>query len=232
MAYQMYLDDIDGQVRDLGLLTGMDDTQYGRYRDTMGDWENDRDFSYNKYRDDMSDYYNNRDFQYGVSRDEIADTRYENEWNYNTGVNDSDTAYKRAMDFLDAGVMPSADILSAAGISTTEAQAYLSRVAGAKALSSGSSSGSSKSSSSSSDTSYNPDKKTTTEVIKPETIEGKPTDEYEAAAGNYQTAAASVEEIYKTQGKETALQYLRDAYANGVLNLSDYSQLFSKYRNM
>lgn len=149
MAYQMYLDDIDGQVRDLGLLTGMDDTQYGRYRDTMGDWENDRDFSYNKYRDDMGDYFNNRDFDYGVGRDQIADSRYETEWEYNTGMNDSDTAYKKAMDFLDAGVMPSADILSAAGISTSEAQAYLSRVAGAKALSSGSGSSSGSSTSTS-----------------------------------------------------------------------------------
>ena len=37
LAYSMYLDDIDGQVRDLGLLQDMDNTQYNRYRDTMSD---------------------------------------------------------------------------------------------------------------------------------------------------------------------------------------------------
>lgn len=221
MAYGMYLDDIDGQVRDLGLLNDMDYTQYSRYRDTMNDWESDRGFAYNQYRDDMSDYFNNRDFQYGVGRDEVDDKRYENEWNYNTGMNDSETAYKRAMDFLDAGVMPSASVLSAAGISTSEAQAYLARVAATNAVSGRSSGGGN---------SYKP--KTKTEVVRPEKVQGKPIDDYEAAAGNYQTVAASVEEIYNTQGKAKVLDYLREAYANGVLNLSDYTQLFSKYRNM
>lgn len=154
LAYGMYLDDIDNQVRDLGLLNDMDYTQYGRYRDTMGDWENDRDFAYGKYRDDMSDYFNNRDFQYGVSRDEVADSRYDQEWNYNVGrdtVSDNrynnETAYNKAMEFLSAGVMPSASVLSAAGITAAEAQAYLSRVTAANTLKKGSSSSSSGSSS-------------------------------------------------------------------------------------
>lgn len=88
LAYEMYLDDIDMQVRDLGLLTGMDDTQYGRYRDTMSDWYNDRDFSYNKYRDDVGDHKWQKEFDrdssqwqqsfdYGVHRDNVADSQWQ-----------------------------------------------------------------------------------------------------------------------------------------------------------
>lgn len=127
LAYDKYLTGIDNQVRDLGLLNDMDYTQYSRYRDTMGDWENDRDFAYGKYRDDVGDYYTDLGLQ-------TDNTRYDQEWQYNTSVNNQATAYQQAMDFLNAGVMPSGSILSAAGISTAEAQEYLNRVLAAAAL--------------------------------------------------------------------------------------------------
>lgn len=76
IAYGMYLDDIDNDVRNLGLLNQMSDTQYGRYRDIMGDWENDRDFAYNKYRDDIGDMNYDREWDYMLSRDAIEDARY------------------------------------------------------------------------------------------------------------------------------------------------------------
>lgn len=135
MAYDMYLKDLDLQVRDLGLLEDMDNTQYNRYRDTMSDWVNDRDFAYNKYRDDMGDYKWQTEFDYGVSRDEVADNRYNNEWEYGVSrdeVSDnryaSETAYNKAMTLLGAGTMPDASTLEAAGISTAEATAYLAAV--------------------------------------------------------------------------------------------------------
>lgn len=121
LAYEMYLQDIDNQVRDLGLLTQMDDTQYARYRDTMGDWENDRDFAYNKYRDDMSDYQWGTEFNYGIDRDNVSDDRYDQEWEYQQ----QQDAYSKAMTMLKAGAMPDASTLKAAGISSTEAAAYL-----------------------------------------------------------------------------------------------------------
>lgn len=114
MAYQMYLDDIEGQVRDLGLLQGMDDTQYNRYRDTMADWRDDRDFAYGAYRDDMGDYQWQQNFDYNAGRDSVSDGRYE-----------SETAYDRAMSFLNAGVMPDASVLAQAGISNEEAERVL-----------------------------------------------------------------------------------------------------------
>ena len=135
LAYDMYLTDIDNQVRDLGLLQDMDNTQYNRYRDTMSDWVNDRDFAYNKYRDDMGDYKWQTEFDYGVSRDEVADSRYDNEWEYGVSrdeVDDSryesETAYNKAMTMLQMGTMPDASTLAAAGISTAEATAYMAAV--------------------------------------------------------------------------------------------------------
>lgn len=127
LAYDKYLTEIDNKVRDLGLLNEMDYTQYGRFRDTMSDWVNDRDFAYGKYRDDVGDYYTDLGLQ-------TDNDRYNNEWQYNTSTNDQATAYKQAMDFLDAGVMPSASVLSKAGISMAEAQEYLNRVLAATAL--------------------------------------------------------------------------------------------------
>ena len=85
LAYQMYLDDIDLQVQDLGLLNNASDTAYNRYRDTMSDWRNDRDFAYGVYRDDAADQKWQTEFDYAVGRDQVADERYEQEWNYNIG---------------------------------------------------------------------------------------------------------------------------------------------------
>ena len=51
LAYEMYLGDKESQVQDLGLLQQMDATQYGRYRDTMNDFYNDKSFAYGVYND-------------------------------------------------------------------------------------------------------------------------------------------------------------------------------------
>lgn len=110
MAYSMYMDDIDNQVRDLGLLQDMDSTQYNRYRDTMSDWRNDLSFAYNMYRDNMGDWQWDKTFDYNAGRDQLSDSRYE-----------SETAYNRALDFLSAGIMPNQDVLDAAGLTENEA---------------------------------------------------------------------------------------------------------------
>ena len=91
MAYQMYLDDIDNQVRDLGLVENMDNTQYGRYRDTMSDWRSDRDFAYGQYRDDVGDDRYQNEWNYQVGRDQISDNRYNQQYGDNRG----DVEYER-----------------------------------------------------------------------------------------------------------------------------------------
>lgn len=115
IAYNMYLDDKRSDVEDLGILQQMDDTQYGRYRDTMADWENDRNFAYNYYRDQMGDYQWGKSFDYNAGRDKIEDGRIEN-----------DRAYDRVMDMLEAGIMPDASALEKAGLTQVQAAAYIS----------------------------------------------------------------------------------------------------------
>lgn len=153
LAYGMYLDDIDQQIKDLNILQDMDSTQYNRYRDTMadwrddqnftynmyrdlmGDWNNNRNFAYGQYRDSMNDFYTDRNYQYGVGRDNIADDRYKNEWDYSVsrdqlddGRYDSENAYNQALQWLEMGIMPSTEILAKAGISSAEAQSYINKV--------------------------------------------------------------------------------------------------------
>lgn len=160
LAYQMYLQDIDNDVQNLGLLNDMDTTQYNRYRDTMSDWYNDRNFAYNQYRDDMSDsqwlkqfnYDSLRDnisdqrydqeWAYNVGRDQIADQRYNTEWEYNTNQDRKNYAYNKAWTLIEQGVMPDTATLEAAGITAAEASAYIASVkSAAAAKSSGGGSG-------------------------------------------------------------------------------------------
>lgn len=82
LAYEMYMDDIGMKRSDLGLLMDLDNTQYGRYRDDVGDWYKDRDFTYGQYRDNVGDYKWSTEFDYNVSRDKIADERYDTEWQH------------------------------------------------------------------------------------------------------------------------------------------------------
>lgn len=174
LAYSMYLDDIDLQVQDLGLLQNMDNTQYSRYRDTMSDWRDDRNFAYDMYRDQMGDYQWEKNFDYNAGRDQISDGRYDREWEYNVGRDqiaddrynqeweygmsrdeiedkryESETAYNRALELINAGVMPDSTMLAQAGLSQRQAATMLAAVQAAKISSvSSSRSGSSKSSSS------------------------------------------------------------------------------------
>lgn len=64
-AYQMYTDEGNRMNTNLNTLRGLDDTDYGRYRDTVGDWYNDRDY-YN------SKYFNLYDREYQAYMDAMA----------------------------------------------------------------------------------------------------------------------------------------------------------------
>lgn len=75
LAYQMYLQDKESKVQDLGILQGMDATQYNRYRDTINDWYNDKNFAYGAYQDAVQqgnwqtsfnndNYWKNKEFDY------------------------------------------------------------------------------------------------------------------------------------------------------------------------
>ena len=62
LAYDMYQDDYQRDLSNMGILQGLESTDYGRYRD------------------DKSDYYTDRNYNYQLERDKVNDERYDKEW--------------------------------------------------------------------------------------------------------------------------------------------------------
>ena len=86
-AYQRWLDEQQNRLNAFNATGSMEDRAYSQYRDTVGDWENDRNFAanrydternfdYGQYRDQVSDWQNGRDF---------AASRYDTERNFDYG---------------------------------------------------------------------------------------------------------------------------------------------------
>lgn len=82
LAYEMYMNDLNTQRQDIGMLMDKDSYDYSKYRDQVGDWYNNRDFSYGMYRDSTNDWYNDRNFAYGQYRDQMDDYKWGTEFNY------------------------------------------------------------------------------------------------------------------------------------------------------
>ena len=109
-AYQVYRDEGDQMLTNIGLLQGLDESEYGRYRDEVSDYYNDLTYYYNKYNDMSDDEYNrylndlaawqtDRDYWYRKYIDEQAQKNWEAEFDYTKtrdsgsdgGGNDSDS---------------------------------------------------------------------------------------------------------------------------------------------
>lgn len=126
LAYDMYLNDIDSKVRDLGLLQNMDATQYARYQDTMNNWYNDRNFAYGAYQDainqsnwqtqfDYDSMIDNRDFNYN-------DYWKNKEWDASQGQldiensrYDREQAEEKMFIIINSGGTPSDELITQAG---------------------------------------------------------------------------------------------------------------------
>ena len=48
-ALNRYNSDIDNQRADMAMYQGLEDTEYGKYRDSVADWQTDRDYTANRY---------------------------------------------------------------------------------------------------------------------------------------------------------------------------------------
>lgn len=148
LAYSMYMDDLSNQRTDLSTLQGLEQTDYGKYRDQVSDWYTDYNNAYGQYRDDRADWEDNRNFAYDDYRYDMEDFKWgteynynyeqdaldrewmQKEWDYNVEQNALDRAdaqkgeaYERAMDMLLMGVMPGSALLAEAGITQAEANA-------------------------------------------------------------------------------------------------------------
>ena len=107
-AYERYRDEEDSAYKKLNTLIGLEDTEYGRYRDSVADYNTNREFEYNKNKDaqaqrnwqaqfDRDKYVNDRDFNRSVLE---SDRKYnrdvlENDRDYNRGVYENDRKYNR-----------------------------------------------------------------------------------------------------------------------------------------
>jgi hypothetical protein len=126
LAYDMYLNDKESQVQDLGLLQAMDDTQYARYRDTMTDWYADKKFAYGAYQDAVNqgnwqtnfdynsmldnrnwgndNYWANKEWNHDIGREQIEDSRYDDERDYERDKYAEETAYNKVVGLIGSGV--------------------------------------------------------------------------------------------------------------------------------
>lgn len=136
LAYDMYLNDKESKVQDLGILQNMDATQYNRYRDTINDYYADKNFAYNAYKDavqqgnwqqqfnynakldKLNNDWKNKEWEYGVGRDTISDNRYENETEYNRNQAEVDSAKETIRWYIENDVSADAipkDLIEKAG---------------------------------------------------------------------------------------------------------------------
>lgn len=76
-AYNRYLTEDQLMRSDLGLLMGVDNMHYGRYRDTVGDAQWLTDFNYGVYKDTVDNEHWNKDFDHKVSQDALAQDNWE-----------------------------------------------------------------------------------------------------------------------------------------------------------
>ena len=301
LAYEMYLQDKESDVQDLGILQNMDATQYNRYRDTMSDFYNDRNFAYGMYQDaveqgnwqtqfDYNALINDRDYNHMVGREQVDDSRYDNELSINNSRYDKETAREEVEYLISMGVLPNADLVARAGMNENDV-AIAVTAARAKLKAEGV------------NANYTPapgytQPETTTdktpetdpltittapyknpiETIPPITISpdslkylydmGYPytigytpppttttttttgggntgntgnktgdttgnkidTSRWEGS-GNYQSVAASAEDVYSKEGKDAALAYLSEARAVGVIDQSSYMSLYNEFRD-
>ena len=73
MAYQMYGDEKANRYNQLGAVTGLDNTDYARYRDTVGDWMADRNYYAQQYQNMYGNDWNQYAFDTNMDWNEYQD---------------------------------------------------------------------------------------------------------------------------------------------------------------
>lgn len=210
LAYNMYLNDKESMVQDLGILQNMDATQYGRYRDAMNDYYNDKTFAYGAYNDAIqqgnwqktfdynsnwdninfmnNNYLTNREWDATQSDKELENTRY-----------DESTAKEEVWKYISLGVMPSADLIAKAGMTDTDVRLAVEAV---KAENAKTSSGKSSS------------KNYEDEDYEDDDDNGGTVDD---KASIYQSVYAGASELKNNGNKKGAKNYIQEAVANGYI---------------
>lgn len=90
LAYSMYRDEGNDQRANLEMLMALEQGDYAKYADLLGQYNEDRSFDYGVFADDRS-------FDYGLSRDKTEDARYADETAWNRQTYQDETAYSRSL---------------------------------------------------------------------------------------------------------------------------------------
>mgnify|MGYP001859601381 CR=1 FL=1 len=92
-AFQRYRADVSDTKDLLGIYQGLDESDYGRYRDTVSDYytdlglatdryNNEREWDYGQYRDQVSDWESDRSYGYTKDQDALQQANWEKEFAY------------------------------------------------------------------------------------------------------------------------------------------------------
>lgn len=142
-AYQQHQDQLADQYNIYNTIAGQDNTDYGRYRDTMGDWQTDlqyatdradreRDFDYNMYNTDLN-YWTNMAQNEAAAEKDWADLE-EKQREFDANLTEEQRQYNQnlAVDYATAilanGQIPSNELLVAAGLSLEDAQKLMAQI--------------------------------------------------------------------------------------------------------
>lgn len=141
-AWERYKYGQDQLMDQFGVLSQADQTDYGRYRDTVGDWQNELNYATNRadteYDRDYNQYMNELNYWTQMAQAENSDFRMseqmaetKRQWDmtyeYNKMTDDRKYAYNICTAILANGKMPSKTQLKAAGISEADAKKMMAQ---------------------------------------------------------------------------------------------------------
>lgn len=103
LAYARYEDELAAKRANLSALSGLEERDYGVWRDTVSDWEAQRDYlasrydeaydrDYGAYRDSVSDWEADRDFRYQQEQDALAQQNWAREFAQKTAASSSSSS--------------------------------------------------------------------------------------------------------------------------------------------
>jgi hypothetical protein len=89
----------------------------------------DRNFDYQAGRDEINDQRYDKEFDYKTEQDKLTNDRYDRE----QAKEDQESAKKEVWSYIELGVMPSADLISRAGMSETDVSLAIAAIKAEKA---------------------------------------------------------------------------------------------------
>ena len=262
LAYNMYLNDKESQVQNLGILQDMDTTQYNRYRDTMSDWYADKNFAYGSYMDavnqdnwkanyDYNSYWDNKTFD----NDNFwanKEFNYKDYWaNKDYETNQADKEYERTKAeqdealalidwYIQNGVTSGIDdeLISKAGITRAAVDqmiAYKKQQEAPKTTSSSGGGGGSNYTPKGNDDGNDEEKGDDDDGNTPKVVEEEEEVKNDTSWGgisDYTEFDNMCREINMTKGPDGVMAFLKECLETGAIDIMTYMQLNNKYKSI